>query len=98
MPHVIERATTGEAKHGVFTSRPGTLSNDYFVNLLDMNTLWSKSATAEGIYEGKDRATGTVKWTASPVDLLKAKQEVRAGVAVLRAADEMTGTILDVFA
>jgi catalase-peroxidase len=81
-------ATTGEAKHGVFTSRPGTLSNDYFVNLLDMNTLWSKSATAEGLYEGKDRATGKVKWTATPVDLLfGSNSELRAVAEVYAAAD-----------
>ncbi|MCC6988437.1 MAG: catalase-peroxidase, partial [Acidobacteria bacterium] len=81
-------ATTGEAKHGVFTARPGTLSNDYFVHLLDMNTLWSKSATAEGIYEGKDRATGKVKWTATPVDLLfGSNSELRAVAEVYAAAD-----------
>ncbi len=81
-------ATTGEAKHGVFTARPGTLSNDYFVNLLDMNTLWSKSATAEGLYEGKDRATGKVKWTATPVDLLfGSNSELRAVAEVYAAAD-----------
>jgi catalase-peroxidase len=56
--------------HGVFTARPGTLSNDFFVNLLDMSTEWSKSSTSEGIYEGRDRATGELKWTATPVDLV----------------------------
>ncbi len=72
----------------MFTSRPGTLTNDYFVHLLDMNTVWSKSATAEGIYEGKDRATGTVKWTASPVDLLfGSNSELRAVAEVYAAAD-----------
>ena len=51
-------ANAGQSKHGVFTDRPGTLSNDFFVNLLDMSTQWTKSATAEGLYEGVDRATG----------------------------------------
>ena len=62
-------ANSGGAKHGVLTSKPGTLNNDFFVNLLDMSTVWSKSKS-EGIYEGKDRATGKSKWTATPVDLI----------------------------
>ena len=62
-------ANIGGAKHGVLTSKPGTLSNDFFVNLLDMSTVWSKSKS-EGIYEGKDRATGKSKWTATSVDLI----------------------------
>jgi catalase-peroxidase len=56
--------------HGVFTNRRGTLSNDFFTNLLDMGTKWTKSATDPGIYEGRDRATGELKWTATPVDLV----------------------------
>ena len=63
-------ANVGGAAHGVFTDRPGTLSNDFFVNLLSMSTQWTKSATAEGVYEGRDRGTGNVKWTATPVDLV----------------------------
>jgi len=62
-------ANTGGAAHGVFTDRPGTLSNDFFVNLLDMSTVWSKSSSAMGVYEGRDRSSGDVKWTATPVDL-----------------------------
>ncbi|MEQ8859153.1 MAG: catalase/peroxidase HPI [Pseudomonadales bacterium] len=62
-------ANTGASRHGVLTDRPGTLSNDFFVNLLDMSTVWSKS-DEEGIYEGRDRATGDLKWTATPVDLI----------------------------
>jgi catalase-peroxidase len=58
------------AEHGVFTNRPGTLSNDFFVNLLDMSTKWSKSREVDGIFEGRDRATGELKWTATPVDLV----------------------------
>jgi len=56
-------ANAGQSAHGVFTDRPGTLSNDFFVNLLEMSISWTKSSTAEGIYEGRDRATGKVKWT-----------------------------------
>jgi catalase-peroxidase len=62
-------ANVGQAQHGVFTGRPGTLSNDFFVNLLDMRTAWSKSAT-EGVLEGRDRTTGAVKWTGTVVDLV----------------------------
>lgn len=58
------------AAHGVFTDQPGTLSNDYFTNLVDMSTLWSQSTAHEGVYEGRDRATGQLKWTATPVDLI----------------------------
>nr|WP_315466106.1 catalase/peroxidase HPI [uncultured Rhodoferax sp.] len=55
-------------QHGVFTSRPGSLTNDFFVNLLDMSTIWSKSS--DGLYEGRDRQSGRSKWTATPVDLV----------------------------
>ncbi|MDH5254965.1 MAG: catalase/peroxidase HPI [Gammaproteobacteria bacterium] len=72
-------ANTGGSRHGVFTDRPGTLSNDFFVNLLGMSTRWTKSASADGIYDGVDRATGKVKWTATPVDLAIGSQaELRA--------------------
>ncbi|MCK7596308.1 catalase/peroxidase HPI [Microbulbifer sp. CAU 1566] len=65
--------------HGVFTDKPGTLSNDFFVNLLDMDTKWSKSFKEDGLYEGKDRETGEVKWTATPVDLIfGSNSELRA--------------------
>jgi len=62
-------ANTSGVDHGVFTAKPGTLSNDFFVNLLDMSTVWSKSTT-NGLYEGRDRATGNPKWTATEVDLI----------------------------
>ena len=72
-------ANTAGAAHGVFTDRPGTLSNDFFVNLLSMSTQWTRSANAEGIYEGRDRATGELKWTATPVDLaIGSHAELRA--------------------
>ena len=63
-------ANFGQSEHGVFTKRPGTLTNDFFVNLLDMNTKWQKSATSEGVLEGRDRATGKLKWTGTVVDLV----------------------------
>ncbi|MFG2334216.1 catalase/peroxidase HPI [Streptomyces sp. NPDC048604] len=58
------------SRHGVFTERPGSLTNDFFVNLLDMSTDWKTSVDDENVYEGRDRATGDVKWTATPVDLV----------------------------
>jgi len=63
-------ANAGDTEHGVFTDRPGTLSNDFFVNLLDMSTAWTKSESSEGIYEGRDRATDKLRFTATPVDLV----------------------------
>src|SRR5208337_3384873 len=63
-------ANFGHSAHGVFTKRPGTLSNDFFVNLLDMNTKWQKSDPSEGVLEGRDRATGELKWTGTVVDLV----------------------------
>jgi catalase-peroxidase len=80
-------ANTGHGKHGVFTNRPGTLSNDFFVNLLDMSTQWSKSAT-EGIYEGKDRSSGQLKWTATPVDLIFGSNSELRAVAEVYASDD----------
>jgi catalase-peroxidase len=63
----------------VFTDKPGTLSNDFFVNLLDMSTVWSKSDETEGVYEGRDRATNDLVWTATPVDLIfGSNSELRA--------------------
>ncbi len=63
-------ANFGGSEHGVFTKRPGTLTNDFFVNLLDMNTKWQKSATSDGVLEGRDRSKGDLKWTATVVDLV----------------------------
>jgi catalase-peroxidase len=67
------------ARHGVFTDRPGALTNDFFVNLLDMSTEWKPSVSTEHVYEGRDRATGEVKWTATAVDLVfGSNSELRA--------------------
>ncbi|MEX1220551.1 MAG: catalase/peroxidase HPI [Idiomarina sp.] len=72
-------ANVAGADHGVFTDKPGTLSNDYFVNLLDMGTKWSKADNADGIYEGRDRNSGELRWTATPVDLVfGSNSELRA--------------------
>ncbi|MBT8092912.1 MAG: catalase/peroxidase HPI [Gammaproteobacteria bacterium] len=63
-------ANAGNAAHGVFTGQPGALSNDFFVNLLSMSTKWTKSEKMAGVYEGRDRASGKMQWTATPVDLV----------------------------
>ena len=81
-------ANAGESAHGVFTDRPGTLSNDFFVNLLDMSTKWTKSSTSEGVYQGRDRKTGEVKWTATPVDLIFGSNGELRAVAEVYAADD----------
>jgi len=81
-------ANHGQAQHGVFTQRPETLSNDFFVNLLDMRTAWKPSADAEGVYEGRDRATGELKWTGTRVDLIfGSNSQLRALAEVYACAD-----------
>ena len=81
-------ANAGQAAHGVFTDRPGTLSNDFFVNLLDMSIKWRKSTASESIYEGVDRKTGKVRWTATPVDLVfGSNSELRTVAEVYASAD-----------
>ena len=66
----VLNANFGQTRHGVFTQRPDHLTNDFFVNLLDMNTKWQKSAMVDGVFEGHDRATGVLKWTGTVVDLV----------------------------
>ena len=84
----VLNANVAQSAAGVFSNRPGTLSNDFFVNLLDMSTQWAKSPASEGVYEGRDRSTGALKWTATPVDLVfGANSELRA-VAEVYAADD----------
>ena len=78
-------ANAGGSTHGVFTDRPGTLSNDFFVNLLGMETKWRKAPETEGLYEGLDRATGESKWTATPVDLVFGSHAELRGVAEVYA-------------
>ncbi len=90
-------ANSGTVPHGVFTDRPGTLSNDFFVNLLSMSTKWSKAANAEGIYEGRDRATGQVRWTATPVDLIFGSHSELRAVAEVYAADDGREKFVDDF-
>jgi len=81
-------ANAGQSRHGVFTRRPGTLTNDFFVNLLDMGTQWRPSTGAEGVYEGCDRKTNEVKWTGTRVDLIfGSHSQLRALAEVYACAD-----------
>lgn len=90
-------ANAGSAKHGVFTSQPGTLTNDFFANLLSMDTVWSKSARTPGIFEGKDRVTGAAKWTATPVDLVFGSNSELRAVAEVYASDDAKQMFADHF-
>ncbi|WP_262965033.1 catalase/peroxidase HPI [Methylobacter psychrophilus] len=84
----VLNANAGESNQGVFTSKPGTLSNDFFINLLDMSTKWEKSSKSEGVYDGIDRKTGVIKWTATPVDLIfGSHSELRATAEVYASED-----------
>ena len=81
-------ANFGQSKHGVFTKRPETLTNDFFLNLLDMNTQWQRSSTADGVYEGRDRTTGDLKWTATRVDLIFGSNSQLRAIAEVYACDD----------
>jgi len=81
-------ANTDGSSNGVFTARPGQLSNDFFVKLLDMSTVWEKSSKDDGLYAGQDRASGNVKWTATPVDLVFGSNSELRAIAEVYAADD----------
>ncbi|HEX6172452.1 MAG TPA: peroxidase family protein, partial [Candidatus Binatia bacterium] len=81
-------ANSGQSKHGVFTQRPGTLSNDFFVNLLDMGTEWKASGSDKNVYEGRDRATDAVKWTGTAVDLVFGYNSQLRALAELYAQED----------
>jgi catalase-peroxidase len=89
-------ANAAQSKHGVFTKRPETLTNDFFVNLLDMSTEWQPSAGSEGLYEGRDRKTNAVKWTATRVDLIfGSHSQLRALAEVYAGADSKEKFVKD---
>jgi catalase-peroxidase len=81
-------ANHGQSKHGVFTDRAGTLSNDFFVNLLDAGTAWRPSASSPGLYEGTDRATGKARWTATAADLVFGAHSQLRALAEVYASDD----------
>jgi catalase-peroxidase len=81
-------ANFGQSKHGIFTERPESLTNDFFVNLLDMSTAWRPSETEQNVYEGTDRATGKVKWTATAADLVFGAHSQLRALAEVYASDD----------
>ena len=81
-------ANHGPSRHGIFTDRSGTLTNDFFVNLLDAGTAWRPAASAENVYEGIDRATGKVKWTATAADLVFGAHSQLRALAEVYASDD----------
>ena len=88
-------ANFGQSKHGIFTKRPETLTNDFFVNLLDMNTTWQPSSS-DGVFEGRDRATGEVKWTGTRVDLVfGSNSQLRAIAEVYACSDSKEAFVKD---
>ncbi len=92
----VLNANFGQSEHGVFTKRPETLTNDFFVNLLDMRTKWQKSATSEGVLEGRDRATGELKWTGTVVDLVfGSNSQLRALAEVYGCNDSQQAFVRD---
>ena len=90
-------ANFGQSKHGVFTKRPGMLTNDFFVNLLDMKTKWQASTASEEVFEGHDRATGELKWTGTRVDLLFGSNSQLRAIAEVYACDDSKETFVKDF-
>jgi catalase-peroxidase len=89
-------ANAGQSKHGVFTKRPETLTNDFFVNLLDMSTQWQPISGSDGVYEGRDRKTNEVKWTGTRVDLIfGSHSQLRALAEVYACADSKEKFVKD---
>jgi catalase-peroxidase len=92
----VLNANFGQSQHGVFTKRPGTLTNDFFVNLLDMGTTWKAVSEAEDVFEGCDRATGELKWTGTHVDLVfGSNSQLRALAEVHACADSQAAYVRD---
>ncbi|MGA9356084.1 MAG: catalase/peroxidase HPI [Terriglobales bacterium] len=91
-------ANFGKTKHGVFTNRPETLTNDFFVNLLDMSTKWSPAPASEGVYEGRDRATNQIKWTATRVDLVFGSHSQFRAIAEVYASNDSKEAFVKDFA
>jgi catalase-peroxidase len=84
----VLNANVGQSPHGVFTQRPGMLTNDFFVNLLDMGTTWKALSQAEDVFEGRDRATGQLKWTGTRVDLVFGSNSQLRALAEVYACDD----------
>src|SRR6266704_4829496 len=92
----VLNTNVGGTKHGVFTKRPGVLTNDFFVNLLDMGTEWKGASNAKDVFEGHDRKTGQVKWTGTRVDLVfGSNSQLRALAEVYGSADAQAKFVQD---
>ena len=84
----VLNANTGQSELGVFTDRPGSLTNDFFVNLLDNNTEWQASSECEHVFEGRDRGTGEVKWTGTAVDIVFGSNSQLRAIAEVYGCDD----------
>ncbi len=93
----VLNANYRQSKNGVFTNRPETLTNDFFVNLLDMKTEWKASSTSEGVFEGLDRATGEIKWTGTRADLIFGSNSQLRALAEVYASDDSKATFVKDF-
>ena len=89
----VLNANTGQSGHGVFTDRPGTLTNDFFVNLLDLNTEWNASSTSQDVFEGRDRRTGELKWTGTRVDLAFGSNSELRAIADVYGCDDAAASV-----
>ncbi|MEO7398690.1 MAG: catalase-peroxidase, partial [Ilumatobacteraceae bacterium] len=90
-------ASSGDSKHGVLTDRPGTLSNDFFINLIDMGTVWSSTTESADIFEGKDRSSGDLKWTGTRNDLVFASNSQLRAIAEVYASSDSERRFVDAF-
>ena len=89
-------ANVGHAQHGVFTKRPGTLTNDFFVNLLDMSTVWTAVSDDKDVFEGRDRKSGALKWTGTRADLVfGSNSQLRALAEVYGSSDAQGAFVRD---
>ena len=93
----VLNANVGQAQHGVFTKRPETLTNDFFVHLLDMDTTWVPLSDSTDVFEGRDRTTGDVKWTATRVDLIFGSHSQLRALAEVYAQDDAKAQFVDAF-
>jgi catalase-peroxidase len=84
----VLNANFGQTQHGVFTKRPETLTNDYFVNLLDMRTTWNATSEDKDVFEGRDRATGALKWMGTRVDLIFGSNSQLRALAEVYACED----------
>jgi catalase-peroxidase len=94
----VLNANFGQSQHGVFTKRPETLTNDFFVNLLDMNTTWKATSDTDDLFEGRDRATGELKWTATSIDLIFGSNSLLRAVAEVYGCEDSQERFLHNFA